>query len=49
VEEKLLAEVKPIFTLVADRRIAKFPDNQTKRAGNSYDNREHNPDPHGRD
>jgi hypothetical protein len=27
--------VKLIFTLVAYRRIAKFPDNQTKRADNS--------------
>ena len=34
---KLLAEVKPIFSLVAYRRIAKFPDNQTKRADNSYE------------
>ena len=38
---KLLAEVKPIFSLVAYRRIAKFPDNQTKRADNSYEDRRH--------
>jgi len=34
--------VKPIFTLVTHRRIAKFPDNQTKRTDNSYEDREHN-------
>jgi len=38
---KLLAEVKPIFSLVAYRRIAEFPDNQTKRADNSYEDRRH--------
>jgi hypothetical protein len=42
------AEAKSIFTLVAYRRIAKFPDNQTKRAGNSCQDREHKRDPHGR-
>jgi hypothetical protein len=45
----LLADAKPIFTLVAYRRIAKFPDNQTKRADNSYEDREHNRDPYGVD
>jgi hypothetical protein len=43
------AEAKPIFTLVAYRRAAKFSDNQTKRADNSYEDREHNRDPHGRE
>jgi hypothetical protein len=38
---------KPIFTLVAYRRIAKFPDNQAKHADNSYEHREHKRDPHG--
>jgi hypothetical protein len=44
----LHAEAKPIFTLVAYRRTAKFSDNQTKRGGNSYEDREHKRDPHGR-
>jgi len=39
--EKLLAEVEPIFTLIAYRRVAKFQDNQTKRTDNSYENRGH--------
>jgi len=45
----LLADAKPIFTLVAYRRIAKFPDNQPKSTDNSYEDREHKRDPHGRD
>ena len=47
--ETLHNDVKPIFTLVAYRRAAKFSDNQTKRADNSYEDREHNRDPHGRE
>ena len=39
--EKLLAEVEPIFTLIAYRRVAKFQDNQTKRTDNSYEDRGH--------
>ena len=39
--EKFLAEVEPIFTLIAYPRIAKFQDNQTKRTDNSYEDRGH--------
>src|SRR5882757_1027856 len=39
--EKLLAEVEPIFTLIAYRRVAKFQDNQTKRTDNSHEDRGH--------
>ena len=46
----LHAEAKPIFTLVAYRRIAKLPHNQTERTGgNSYEDRAHNRDPYGRE
>ena len=33
--------MKPIFTFVAHRRIAKFSDNQPMSADNSYEDREH--------
>jgi hypothetical protein len=37
----LLAEVAPIFTLVAHWGVAKFSSNETKRGDNSYEDREH--------
>jgi hypothetical protein len=44
-----LAEVKPVFTLVAYRRSAKFADNQSERADNSHEDREHERDLDGRE
>jgi hypothetical protein len=44
-----LAEAKPIFTLVAYRRSAKFAYNQSERADNSHEDREHEIDPDGRE
>jgi len=39
--EKLLAEVKPIFTFIAYGRVAKFPAKQTKHTDNSHEDRRH--------
>ena len=39
--EKLLAEVKPIFTFISYGRVAKFQDNQSKHTDNSHEDRRH--------